>query len=229
MWITADFMHRRLNPYNKNQYPKTLGIIIYSITTITISSIVMTFHVFIQKILKNSESINYTKIESDDLWIILMLSVFISFITILTSKFFNYNIKSLLSSQASQYNFIEANSLHKVSSVSNDKISNYPRFTIYIDDETNEREQMIFDSSDFEIINKAFGTDKQMQPILANNRYTFFRNKKYYIKKMNVDMMSLFDDYSSLGHTSIYEGEATPYNIQIVMYLTKANDELFNF
>ena len=83
--------------------------------------------------------------------------------------------------------------------------------------------EFIFDSSDFFIINKAFGViDFDIEPTILNNAYIEFKGEKYLILKTRVDFLNIFDDYSTVflsgkRHSDVYEGRGIPYNIQIII------------
>jgi hypothetical protein len=92
-----------------------------------------------------------------------------------------------------------------VSDVQNNKISTYPRLTIVQD-----IDDIIFDSSDFEVINEIF----KNKSFNANN-ILYFNNIEYKIVNIKVDLLTIFDDYSALGHTPRYKGKSIPYNMQL--------------
>jgi len=102
--------------------------------------------------------------------------------------------------------------------VGNQIISTYPRFTIY---NHLDLQELFFDSSDFEIINKSFGTIKGMQQNIFEKNVISINGVMYGVEYVKISFMNLFDDYSLLGHTEIYEGIDTPYNIQIILHCIK--------
>jgi hypothetical protein len=109
----------------------------------------------------------------------------------------------------------------KVSEISSDKIGTYPRITIY--EMIQEEEKIIFDSSDFNIINKTFGTWEGTQQSFREDYKFEFKGSSYRTKDVRLDFMCIFDDYSSsfIKHTDVYEGSDTPYNLQIIVKAIK--------
>jgi hypothetical protein len=115
----------------------------------------------------------------------------------------------------------------KISEIDPLRIPTYPRFTVY--DFSVDKEQLIFDSSDFSIIIKAFGlVDKFNNTLpypdnlysILTGRYLNLKGKKYWITDVEIDFLDIFDDYSinPFGrHTKVYEGRDVPYNIQIII------------
>lgn len=106
----------------------------------------------------------------------------------------------------------------KVSEIKHNKITTYPRVSLY-ENEPNSKngKRRIFDSSDFWYVNNSFG--KSVKSLRVGNRLNFNDNI-YEITEINVDILDIFDDYSTKfrdnsNHTSEYIGENTPYNIQI--------------
>lgn len=111
--------------------------------------------------------------------------------------------------------------LKKVSTINENKIYAYPRFSIF--EKTNE-ENLIFDSSDFWIINNLLATDCTKDFTIG---YVFeYEYFKYKIENIKVSIMDVFDDYSTIfsngnNHSKVYLGKDTPYNIQILIYVNK--------
>lgn len=131
--------------------------------------------------------------------------------------------KSFLSSKKEDVSSYRTKNVpQKVSEIDAIKIPTYPRFTIY-DLSVEEREQqLIFDSSDFLVISKAFGLlDGFNYNTILNERYLKFKGEEYLVTKVQVDFLDIFDDYSinPFGgrHTKVYEGRDVPYNIQIIV------------
>jgi hypothetical protein len=109
----------------------------------------------------------------------------------------------------------------KASEVEASRISTYPRFTVFDKSIQKKEDQLIFDSSDFFVINKTFGIFDDWKGVsIVNERRFKFRDKEYIVTKVQVDFLGIFDDYTMLSpfghrHSEVYEGEDTPYNIQI--------------
>lgn len=109
----------------------------------------------------------------------------------------------------------------EVSSIKNNSISTYPRFT-FIKEENGQcypLKNTFFDSSDFEVINKAVKTTEGIQITLSKGNIISLNNRNYVVEQVSVHFMSLFDDYSAFGHTESHVGIDTPYNIQIFVCL----------
>lgn len=114
-----------------------------------------------------------------------------------------------------------------------DKIPIYPRITIRdinVDaDDWKNPKKIIFDSSDFTIINKTFGVFNDLQESFKQGKKFKFKDTELIAEIVQVDFMSIYDDYSGglLGkhHTEVYEGKDTPYNLQIIVWarIPKAN------
>lgn len=106
----------------------------------------------------------------------------------------------------------------KTNQFTNKDIPFYVRFTLY---ETTESDRkMIFDSSDYSVINEKFGTFTGIQQAFQVG-YNFKLNEiNYNVESVQVDMMELFDDYSN-GHTKAYIGNDIPYNIQVFAELKR--------
>lgn len=105
----------------------------------------------------------------------------------------------------------------KVPNVDPQKISTYPRITFFdVTKNYQEDGRVLFDSSDFESVNKVLGTAiDDYQPALEIGRELSLFEKKYSIENIRVDYLSIFDDYSFTGHTEGYKGKDVPYQIQI--------------
>lgn len=104
----------------------------------------------------------------------------------------------------------------KVSKFDGKKIGIYPRLTIHNADisDLHNPEHLIFDSSDFNVISKTFGLFDFSQELRAGAKVKF-KETRILIKSVEVVFYQYYDDYSGKGHTDVYEGEPTPYNIQI--------------
>lgn len=129
---------------------------------------------------------------------------------------------SALKSTKKDDSFFTPRVFKKISDVKNDQITTYPRITV--DDITNDHEsKLIFDSSDFERINNTFGAMNDLQQSFFEDRNIEINGKVYITKHVKVDFLNIFDDYSLLGHTKIYSGIDTPYNIQIIVEVIEQN------
>ena len=104
----------------------------------------------------------------------------------------------------------------RVSNFNSKQIPFYVRFTIYELIEKNEN--MVFDSSDYSVINKAFGAYENFQQSFIKGGEFEFKNKLYSTEFVKIDLVSIIDDYH-MGHSNIYEGLDTPYNIQVIVKL----------
>jgi len=107
----------------------------------------------------------------------------------------------------------------KVNEINQDKITTYPRFSLYENDSNTKdgQKRIIFDSSDFWYVNNVFG--KSTKSFQVGSKL-YFNDCIYEITEINVDILDVFDDYSTkfrdnTNHTDKYKGETTPYNIQI--------------
>ena len=100
-----------------------------------------------------------------------------------------------------------------VKQITNDAILNYTRLTIH----SIQDSKIIFDSSDFDIINEKLGTKQGVQPSFFEGGMIQLGDVKYKIRKLNVDFLNIFDDYSMVGKTEVNIGEPIPYNIQIII------------
>ena len=115
--------------------------------------------------------------------------------------------------------------LKKVSEISNKDISTYPRITIYDYTENNEmKSKPIFDSSDYKVINKIFGTFDNIQQSFIEGGELIFKEKEYITKNVRVDLLSIFDDYSFTRYNlikNVSKDTLTPYNIQIIVHVSE--------
>jgi len=106
----------------------------------------------------------------------------------------------------------------KVSDIRNNQIPTYPRFTVF-EGERKVKNKVIFDSSDFTVVNKTFGTfNKDYGAYFMNMGKFRINEKEYYVVELTVALNPGFEDYSEGFHTPCYLGEDTPYNIQINIY-----------
>lgn len=131
--------------------------------------------------------------------------------------------KSFLSSKKEDVSSYRTKKVpQKVSDINADRIPTYPRFTIYEWRVDAKERQIIFDSSDFLVINKAFGLlDGFNYNTILTEQHLNFKGDEYLVTKLQVDFLDIFDDYSinPLGnrHTKVYEGRDVPYNIQVIV------------
>lgn len=112
----------------------------------------------------------------------------------------------------------------KVHERDSDKIGIYPRITIHDSEITDWKNpnHILFDSSDFVVINRTFGSLEGLQESFQVGTEIKFNDAILLTEKVKVDFLCIYDDYSGhLGHTDVYEGEDTPYNIQIVVFARK--------
>jgi len=144
--------------------------------------------------------------------------------------------------KSSEIKVFPAREYKKVTESDADKIAIYPRITIRdteiediwcnevkkngsnIPNEVKElyySKHIIFDSSDFVVINKTFGAFEGLQESFTQGTEIKFKDEKLYTEKVQVDFMNIYDDYSGgliSKHTNVYEGKDTPYNIQIIVW-----------
>jgi len=158
---------------------------------------------------------------SDTEKILVWIGIFIFFHTA-RNLWYDYERKSFLSSKIGNDAF---KAIQKINDIDADKIPTYPRVKMgELDD--SDRIQVIFDSSDFEVINKAFGVYDSLYGIsVRNEEIITFKELEYRIERVFFDFLNVFDDYSqgSFGnkHTKVYEGKDTPYNILIFIEVRK--------
>ena len=107
----------------------------------------------------------------------------------------------------------------EIKSVESWKVSVYTRVSIR-NISLPESEELIFDSSDFDVINRALGTTDGHQPSIEKGRPFTFKGEDYITDEVKVDFMCLFDDYGA-SRTEVKEGKDTPYNIQIFINCKK--------
>jgi hypothetical protein len=142
---------------------------------------------------------------------------------------FYYKSKSIVSQLQSNLLIQERNpTLHRkvqVENVKNDAISTYPRITICNEGET------VFDSSDFEIINKSIN---QLGSSMSEFDYIRLDNDRYVIKDFNIELMEYFEDYSiryndndnsDIKFSNEHSGIGIPYNIHMTFNVTPHIEE----
>lgn len=99
----------------------------------------------------------------------------------------------------------------EVKNISNYDVHTYPRVTIF------KNSEVIFDSSDFEVVNKTLNT-------FQSGSSFDFQGTSYRINNIRVIFLSLFDDYTWDG-TKTYSGKPIPFNVKINVFV----EEELNF
>jgi hypothetical protein len=116
----------------------------------------------------------------------------------------------------------------KISNINEERIPTYPRITIFNKSVKDKNKQLIFDSSDFAIINKTLGVfDRWNGLSYESGKEITVNSNELIVIRIKVDFLSVFDDYSQpspLGHrhSQVYEGKDVPYNIQIIIEVKEA-------
>ena len=153
--------------------------------------------------------------------------------------------------ESEQYSIYPVRKYKKVAELDSDKIAIYPRITIRdieIEDmwenekkvknykmsevsdtikELYDSNHIIFDSSDFVVINKTFGAFDNLQESFTVGNKIKFKDKELLSEKVQVDFMNIYDDYSGgiiRKHTKEYEGKDTPYHIQIIVWARRIKE-----
>ncbi len=103
--------------------------------------------------------------------------------------------------------------------VKNKFVQTYPRLTVFLDSQFPDN--IIFDSSDFEVVNRYLLSDIGKQQSLNVGNTVKLGEFEFVIKKVAIEFLNLFDDYSTSGHTTVYNGIDMPYNIQIIVVVSK--------
>ena len=145
-------------------------------------------------------------------------------ILIISNKF--YKMKQSINENP----LVTINGWKKTHDVTNSEIRNYPRFTILKGDISSG--ELLFDSSDYEVVNKSFGNLNYstldaghyiVQDIKPEEEIKF-KGETYKVLDVNINFLQSFQNYTTpiSGHTSIrttsiYEGGHTPHNIQIII------------
>lgn len=98
------------------------------------------------------------------------------------------------------------------------KIGIYPRITIRNADISDlyDTKLLIFDSSDFNVINKTFGIFDFPQTLRKGTKIKF-KDTRILTESIEVLFYQYYDDYSETELTDVFEGDPTPYNIQIMV------------
>lgn len=141
--------------------------------------------------------------------------------------FKNIDMPSIFSSVKIEDNSIASalgqHEFKRVSDFTSNQIPFYVRFTIYELIDNNEK--MVFDSSDYLVINKAFGAFENIQQSFIQGDEFEFKGKLYSTEFVKVDFISIVDDYH-MGHSKIYDGLDTPYNIQVIVKLKEIKNNI---
>lgn len=151
----------------------------------------------------------------------------------LISTIFSLQSYSFLNSEEVEYGYKTWSKFKKVNEIPTYLIPTYPRISIFkIRPSANMSNfthsgnyDIIFDSSDFEVINFALGTMIGYQPRISEGEEINLRGSKLSVLKVEVDFLNIFDDYSMTiydkgnNHTPVYEGRNIPYNIQINIFI----------
>lgn len=111
----------------------------------------------------------------------------------------------------------------RVSDFTSQQIPFYVRFTVY--ELIDSSEKMIFDSSDYSVINKTFGAYENIQQSFVQGDEFELKGKLYSTEFVKIDFVGIIDDYH-MGHSKIYEGLDTPYNIQVFVKLKEITNNL---
>lgn len=149
------------------------------------------------------------------------LTIVITLVMLLGAWLFkNIDMPSIFSSVKIEDNSIASalgqHEFKRVSDFTSKQIPFYVRFTVYELIDNNEK--MVFDSSDYSVINKTFGAYEDIQQSFIQGDEFEFKGKLYSTEFVKVDFISIVDDYH-MGHSKIYEGLDTPYNIQVIVKL----------
>lgn len=143
-------------------------------------------------------------------------------IWIISHSALNKSVSSKFKSEEKDKNdaksFFAPTIYRKTYQFTNKDIPFYVRFTLY--EITEYDRKMIFDSSDYSVINEKFGTFNSIQQSFQVGNNFELEEETYNVESVQVDMMELFDDYSN-GHTEAYIGEGMPYNIQVFAELKR--------
>jgi hypothetical protein len=153
----------------------------------------------------------------------------VTFIMYIMRRFYEYQLtpsNSFLSAEQKTSNITlsPARDYKKVLESDAEKISIYPRITIIdcqLESEWQNPKHIIFDSSDFVIINKTFGAFDNLQESFSQGKKIKFKDEYLLTEKVQVDFMNIYDDYTGgliSKHTDAYEGRDTPYHIQIIVW-----------
>lgn len=151
----------------------------------------------------------------------------------LINTIFSLHSYSFLNSEEVEYGYKTWSKFKKLSEIPTYLIPTYPRITIFkispSADMSNFKHSgnsdIIFDLSDFDVINYALGTMTGYQPCISEGKEINFRGSKLSVLKVEVDFLNIFDDYSMTiygrgnNHTPVYEGRNIPYNIQVNIFI----------
>jgi hypothetical protein len=112
--------------------------------------------------------------------------------------------------------------LKKTKEVNPNKIHTYPRITIFEKNHNRQEDKIIFDSSDFKHINNYLCSFARHFSLGSKFDFNDF---DYEVVEIKIEILDSFDDYSTIfrnnsNHSETYSGADTPYNIQIMIYVT---------
>jgi hypothetical protein len=157
-------------------------------------------------------------------------------------KYLGWDVSSFLRSRKLFSDELSTRLYKMVGDIDGNRISTYPRFILYnislpkkdaLSKLINES-QMIFDSSDYTIINNAFGSDiPNFGQTLTLGKKLKFRGEEYLVTNIEITIADFFNDYSlqqfeysreesihPIGrHTRVHEGNDVPHNIIIKVEL----------
>ena len=163
-------------------------------------------------------------------------------------KYLGWDISSFLRSRK-PYPGEPSTCLYKmVGDVDGNRIPTYPRFVLYdldmpIKDNLSKiinESQMIFDSSDFTIINEAFGSvTPNFGQTFTSGKNLKFKGQEYMVVNIQISIADFFNDYSlpqfdyssekglhPIGRfTKVHEGKDVPYNIYVKIDLKRTDEE----
>lgn len=175
----------------------------------------------------NYEIITVLNQKEPELYEALVISFFMSLIVLVVSlailnRLENKDSSSRLRSYKKDTSAFSKPIFRKVKEIQNKDISTYPRITLTeLKSKTLNEKEILFDSSDFEYINKTFKLTEEFYFSLNKGETITYQNIDYNVEDVKVDFLFIFDDYSIFGHSKKYQGIATPYNIQIIVLVSK--------
>jgi hypothetical protein len=205
-----------------NAVDKTKSKLNYRASIIAIFSVFFAINSFI-----NFEIVTFLYRKEPELFDTLVICLFYSLIVFALSFFIvesreNKDPSEHLRSYKKDNSAFSKAVFRNVKEIKNKDISTYPRLTISeLNSNTPNEKEIIFDSSDFEYINKTFKLTEEHYFSLNKGETITYENIDYYIEDVKVDFLYIFDDYSLFGHSKKYQGIGTPYNIQIIVLVSK--------
>lgn len=186
---------------SKSAGRKAAGITFFSVLTLAI------YYVLSENAHKSNESTPWVVIAgaSIGIWVLAYGSL----------EMLKPNFKATISNSKFPY-FGKNHDYQKVLNVDPSSIATFPRLTV-LDLDTGD---LIFDSSDFDVIRQSLGINEDLQPgFTLDGDFKLFKDD-FVTKKMRVDYLNIFDDFSEM-QTKIRSGEKVPYCIQITIYASK--------